>query len=104
MVAVRRGSVAPAVVILVLTQLMFVVDTSIVNAALPDIGRELGFSSAGPSWVVTAYALTFDGLILLSGKVGSMIVLAAPSSSECRSLWSPPSASPHCSPAPSPSS
>jgi EmrB/QacA subfamily drug resistance transporter len=73
MVSVRRGSVALAVVILVLTQLMFVVDTSIVNVALPDIGRELGFSSAGLSWVVTAYALTFGGLILLSGKVGSMI-------------------------------
>lgn len=73
MVNVRRGSAALAVVILVLTQLMFVVDTSIVNVALPDIGRELGFSSVGLSWVVTAYALSFGGLILLSGKVGSMI-------------------------------
>ncbi|MDV2477046.1 MFS transporter [Rhodococcus zopfii] len=72
-VQVRHGSVMLAVVILVLTQLMFVVDTSIVNVALPDIGRELGFSSAGLSWVITAYALTFGGLILLSGKVGSMI-------------------------------
>ncbi|MGC3001553.1 MFS transporter [Streptomyces sp. G35A] len=72
-VVVRRGSVALAVVILVLTQLMFVVDTSIVNVALPDIGRELGFSNGGLSWVVTAYALTFGGLILLSGKIGSMI-------------------------------
>lgn len=72
-VAARRGTVVMAVVILVLTQLMFVVDTSIVNVALPDIGRELGFSSAGLSWVITAYALTFGGLILLSGKVGSVI-------------------------------
>ncbi|MET7990723.1 MFS transporter [Amycolatopsis sp. NPDC005232] len=64
---------ALAVVILVLTQLMFVVDTSIVNVALPDMGRELGFSSGSLSWVVTAYSLTFGGLILLSGKVGSMI-------------------------------
>ncbi|MFJ8187254.1 hypothetical protein [Streptomyces sp. NPDC096105] len=72
-VAVRRGPVALAVVILVLTQLMSVVDTSIVNVALPDIGRELGFSSTGLSWVVTAYALAFGGLILLSGKVGSTI-------------------------------
>ncbi|MGW0933132.1 MFS transporter [Streptomyces sp. NPDC002644] len=72
-VAVRRGSVTLAVVILVLTQLMFVVDTSIVHVALPDMGRELGFSSAGLSWVVTAYVLTFGGLILLSGKIGSMI-------------------------------
>jgi EmrB/QacA subfamily drug resistance transporter len=62
-----------AVAVLVLTQLMLVVDTSIVNVALPDIGRELGFTSAGLSWVVTAYALSFGGLILLSGKVGSMI-------------------------------
>jgi EmrB/QacA subfamily drug resistance transporter len=73
MVAVPRGSMMVAVVILVLTQLMLVVDTSIVNVALPDIGRELGFSSAGLSWVVTAYALSFGGLILLSGKVGSLI-------------------------------
>lgn len=72
-VKVRRGPVAPAVVILVLTQLMFVMNTSIVNVALPDTGRDLGFSSAGLSWVVTAYALTFGGLILLTGKVGSMI-------------------------------
>lgn len=73
MVNIRRGPVALAVVILVLTQLMFVVDTSIVNVALPDMGRELGFSSGSLSWVVTAYSLTFGGLILLSGKVGSMI-------------------------------
>ncbi|MFD2416117.1 MFS transporter [Amycolatopsis pigmentata] len=73
MVAVRRGSVKSAVVILVLTQLMLVVDTSIVNVALPAIGRELGFSSAGLSWVVTAYVLAFGGLILVSGKVGTMI-------------------------------
>ncbi|MFH7341034.1 hypothetical protein [Streptomyces sp. KHY 26] len=48
-------------------------DTSIVNAPLPDIGREPGFSSTGLSWVVTAYALAFGGLILPSGRVGSMI-------------------------------
>ncbi|WP_084093443.1 MFS transporter [Amycolatopsis rifamycinica] len=72
-VRVRRGSAASAVVILVLTQLMFVVDTSIVQVALPDIGRDLGFSSAGLSWVVTAYAASFGGLVLLSGRVGSMI-------------------------------
>ncbi|MEU4537555.1 MFS transporter [Streptosporangium sp. NPDC023825] len=59
--------------ILVLTRPMLVVDTSIVNVALPDIGRDLGFSSAGLSWVVTAYALSFGGLVPLSGKVGSLI-------------------------------
>lgn len=72
-VAVPRGSVMTAVTFLVLTQLMLVVDTSIVNVALPEIGRALGFSSASLSWVVTAYTLAFGGLILLSGKVGSLI-------------------------------
>jgi EmrB/QacA subfamily drug resistance transporter len=72
-VAAPRGSVMTAVTFLVLTQLMLVVDTSIVNVALPEIGRALGFSSASLSWVVTAYALAFGGLILLSGKVGSLI-------------------------------
>lgn len=55
------------------TQLMLVVDASIVNVALPDIQAELGFTPAGLSWVVTAYALAFAGLILLSGRIGTMI-------------------------------
>jgi MFS family permease len=64
-----------AVAVLVLTQLMLVVDTSIVNVALPDIGRELGFSSATLSWVVTAYALSFGGLFLVQ-QLGSAMGLA----------------------------
>jgi EmrB/QacA subfamily drug resistance transporter len=71
--AVPSGSVLVALAVLVLTQLMLVVDTSIVNVALPDIGKALGFSNASLSWVVTAYTLSFGGLILLSGKVGSLI-------------------------------
>jgi EmrB/QacA subfamily drug resistance transporter len=71
--AVPRGSVMTAVTILGLTQLMLVVDVSIVNVALPEIGTALGFSDTSLSWVVTAYALSFGGLILLSGKVGSLI-------------------------------
>lgn len=54
-------------------QFMLVVDTTIVNVALPDIGRELGFSSTGLTWVVTAYALLFGGFILLSGKIGATV-------------------------------
>ncbi len=60
-------------IVVFVTQLMLVVDASIVNVALPDIQKALGFSPVGLSWVVTAYALAFAGLMLLSGKVGSMI-------------------------------
>lgn len=55
-----------------ITQLMLVVDASIVNVALPDIQRELHFTPSGLSWVVTGYALAFAGLMLLTGKLGAM--------------------------------
>lgn len=60
-------------VVVFITQLMFVVDASIVNVALPDIQKELHFSASALSWVITAYALAFAGLMLLSGKIGSII-------------------------------
>ncbi|MDQ1581439.1 MAG: hypothetical protein QOD05_2214 [Microbacteriaceae bacterium] len=68
----RRGS-ALGLVFVFITQLMLVVDASIVNVALPDIQKQLNFSPTDLSWVVTAYALAFGGLILLSGKIGSII-------------------------------
>lgn len=61
------------VLLLCLMQLMLVIDNSVLNVALPTIKRELGFSAAALSWVVTAYALVFGGLVLLSGKIGSLI-------------------------------
>jgi EmrB/QacA subfamily drug resistance transporter len=63
----------PAVIVLCLTQLILVIDNSVVNVALPQIRHALGFSATGLSWVVTSYALVFGGLVLLSGKVGSII-------------------------------
>jgi EmrB/QacA subfamily drug resistance transporter len=60
-------------IVVFVTQLMLVVDASIVNVALPDIRDALGFNQTSLSWVVTAYALAFAGLILLSGRVGSII-------------------------------
>ena len=44
---------------------MVVLDTAIVNVALPQMQRALGFSGTGLDWVVNAYALTFGGLMLL---------------------------------------
>ncbi|MGP3960981.1 MFS transporter [Nonomuraea sp. 3N208] len=63
----------PAVIVLCLTQLILVIDNSVVNVALPQIRHALGFSATGLSWVVTSYALVFGGLVLLSGRVGSII-------------------------------
>ena len=59
---------------LILTcQLMVVLDATIVNIALHDIKSSLGFSSAGLSWVVNAYTLTFGGLLLLGARAGDIL-------------------------------
>jgi EmrB/QacA subfamily drug resistance transporter len=67
------GRTLLGLIVVFITQLMLVVDASIVNVALPHIQAELGFTATNLSWVVTAYALAFAGLILLSGRIGSMI-------------------------------
>src|SRR5271154_6815413 len=54
-------------------QLMATMDGTIAIVALPRIQNELGLSDAGRSWVITAYALTFGGLILLGGRLGDTI-------------------------------
>src|ERR1700742_1348612 len=54
-------------------QLMASMDVPVVVFALPKIQNELGLSDAGRSWVITAYALTFGGLILLGGRLGDTI-------------------------------
>ena len=54
------------------TQLMVVLDVSIVNIALPDLALDLGFSSTSLSWVVTAYTLSFGGLLLLGARAGDI--------------------------------
>ena len=51
-----------------LAQFMVVLDVSIVNVALPKIGRELHYSQTGLQWVVNAYVLTFAGFLLLGGR------------------------------------
>ncbi|GIM96268.1 MFS transporter [Paractinoplanes toevensis] len=51
-----------------LVQFMVSLDLSVVNVGLPRIASGLGFSAAGLTWVIHAYALTFGGLLLLGGK------------------------------------
>jgi MFS family permease len=47
-------------------------DTSVLNVALPTIGRELGSSTTGLQWVSGAYAVSFGGLMLLFGAVSGI--------------------------------
>ena len=61
-----------ALVILCLGDLMIVLDTTIVNVALPSIRTDLGFSQASLAWVVNAYLLTFGGFLLLGGRLGDL--------------------------------
>ncbi|UPK73541.1 MFS transporter [Nocardioidaceae bacterium SCSIO 66511] len=55
------------------TQLMVVLDLTVVNVALPTLQDDLGFTPAGLSWVISAYALTFGGLLLLGARLGDIL-------------------------------
>jgi EmrB/QacA subfamily drug resistance transporter len=61
-----------ALYVLCLGTLMIVLDTTIVNVALPSIRADLGFSAASLAWVVNAYLLTFGGFLLLGGRLGDL--------------------------------
>ena len=58
--------------VLCLGSLMVVLDTTIVNVALPSIRTSLGFSQTSLAWVVNAYMLTFGGFLLLGGRLGDL--------------------------------
>jgi EmrB/QacA subfamily drug resistance transporter len=60
-------------VIIAGAQLMVVLDTTIMIIALPSAQRALGFSNGDRQWVITAYTLTFGGLLLLGGRLADMI-------------------------------
>src|SRR4030081_2613398 len=61
-----------ALILLCLGDLMIVLDTTIVNVALPSIRADLGFSETSLVWVVNAYMLTFGGFLLLGGRLGDL--------------------------------
>ena len=72
--AARRGHhPALALTIIAASQLMVVLDATIVNIALPHIQSALHFSTTGLSWVLNAYTLTFGGLLLLGGRAGDIL-------------------------------
>src|ERR1700722_2626270 len=59
--------------LLAMAQFVVVLDASIVNVALPSIGRGLHFSQDSLSWVVNAYVLTFGGFLLLGGRAADLL-------------------------------
>ena len=61
-----------ALMVLCLGVLMIVLDTTIVNVALPSIQADLAFSETSLVWVVNAYMLTFGGFLLLGGRLGDL--------------------------------
>jgi EmrB/QacA subfamily drug resistance transporter len=61
-----------ALIVLCLGTLMIVLDTTIVNVALPSIRTDLHFSQTSLAWVVNAYLLTFGGFLLLGGRLGDL--------------------------------
>jgi EmrB/QacA subfamily drug resistance transporter len=62
-----------ALALLVSAQFVVMLDTSIVNVALPSIQRDLALTPAGVTWVVNAYVLSFGGLLLLAGRAADLL-------------------------------
>ncbi len=61
-----------ALLLILTAAFMVVLDFSIVNVALPSIGRELGFTASTVQWVVTGYAIAFGGLLILGGRAADL--------------------------------
>ncbi|MEV3988947.1 MFS transporter [Streptomyces sp. NPDC049837] len=66
------GGTRGALALLAATQLLMIMDTAIVNVALPSVGHDLRAGSAGLSWVANAYLITFGGLLLLGGRAADL--------------------------------
>jgi EmrB/QacA subfamily drug resistance transporter len=62
-----------AFAVLAVSFFMTIIDLTIVNVALPTIGRDLHFSESNLQWVVTAYGLTFGGFLLLGGRAADLL-------------------------------
>ncbi len=68
----RPRHLTVALIVIAFAQLMVVLDTTIVNVALPSIQRALHFSATDLEWVVNGYSLAFGGLLLLGGRAGDL--------------------------------
>lgn len=62
-----------ALVVVCMAQLMIVLDTTIVNVALPQIQRDLHFTQGNLTWVINGFLVTFGSLMLLAGRLGDLL-------------------------------
>jgi MFS family permease len=62
-----------AFALLAVSYFMTIIDLPIVTVSLPTIGRHLHFTETGLHWVVTAYAITFGGFLLLGGRAADLL-------------------------------
>src|ERR1700760_4697327 len=62
-----------ALVVVCLAQLMNVLDTTIVNVALPSIQHDLHFTQGNLTWVVNAFLLAYGSFLLLAGRLGDLL-------------------------------
>ncbi len=75
----REGHPGIALAVIAACQLMVVLDSTIVNIALPHIEDALDCGTTDLTWVISAYTLTFGGLLLLGGRAGTSSVGAGSS-------------------------
>ena len=68
----RPRNLTLALIVIACAQLMVVLDTTIVNVALPSVQRALRFTATDLEWVVNGYSLAFGGLLLLGGRAGDL--------------------------------
>ena len=68
----NAGRAAAGIALVLVTQLMLILDATVVNVALPHIDDALHFGPASLSWVLNAYTLAFGGLLLLGGRLGDV--------------------------------
>src|SRR5256885_11376444 len=71
-VAQEPRHLGTALLVIAFAQLMVVLDTTIVNVALPSIQRALRFNPTDLEWVINGYSLAFGGLLLLGGRAGDL--------------------------------
>ena len=68
----RSRNLTVALIVIAFAQLMVVLDTTIVNVALPSVQKALHFTATDLEWVVNGYSLAFGGLLLLGGRAGDL--------------------------------
>lgn len=70
--SLNSGNLGFSLLVIATAQLMFVLDDTIANIALPSIQRDFGVSAATLPWIVSAYVLAFGGLLLFGGRLGDL--------------------------------